>query len=278
LSQEEQFLNNALEDILLKMTGFLENTVKPVFVFSQSAVDAMATEVNMDKFKFTSDRAEQTSCIPFSFYKDFKVLLTHFGIPVIETNNNLHEEISRVAKNENSFAVVSEDLLFLAFGTPYLLRYVDATKNLMRQISLDQILRQLDLSFEQFIDLWIILGSDYSKHFKYLKPGKAFTHIKTYKTIEEVIRVLKEGLSEEALKTLDSYDFSKPRTIIKLNIEDKETQVEPAVVWKKLNSDDLLEFLVGNKSFTETTVYNSLTKISNQSTKAIQKRISSFKI
>jgi len=153
LSQEEQFLNNALEDILLKMTGFLENTVKPVFVFSQSAVDAMATEVNMDKFKFTSDRAEQTSCIPFSFYKDFKVLLTHFGIPVIETNNNLHEEISRVAKNENSFAVVSEDLLFLAFGTPYLLRYVDATKNLMRQISLDQILRQLDLSFEQFIDL-----------------------------------------------------------------------------------------------------------------------------
>lgn len=111
-----------------------------------------------------------------------------------------------------------------------------------------------------------------------MKPGKAFTHIKTYKTIEEVIRVLKEGLSEEALKTLDSYDFSKPRTIIKLNIEDKETQVEPAVVWKKLNSDDLLEFLVGNKSFTETTVYNSLTKISNQSTKAIQKRISSFKI
>ena len=116
-----------------------------------------------------------------------------------------------------------------------------------------------------------------------MKPGKAFTHIKTYKTIEEVIRVLKEGLSEEAskeeaLKCLDSYDFSKPRTIIKLNIEDKETQVEPAVVWKKLNSDDLLEFLVGNKSFTETTVYNSLTKISNQSTKAIQKRISSFKI
>lgn len=179
------------------MVGFLENNIKPVFVFKSNIEETMATDWALYNIKITNCRIEQTGCIPYSLYLDVKVLLKHFGVPLIETHLNVHEEICRIAKFEESYAVVSEDLLFLAFGASNLLRYVDSSRNLMRQISLEQILKDFKMSFEQFTDLCILLGNDYSPSFSHIKPGKIFNLISKRNTIEDSLNALEEEVSKQ---------------------------------------------------------------------------------
>ena len=75
----------------------------------------------------------------------------------------------------------------LTFGTPIQIWGLNSKKDPINQISLEKILEGFELSMEEFIDLCILLGCDYTKTIKGIGLVKAFKYIQEKKTIEKVI-------------------------------------------------------------------------------------------
>lgn len=155
----------------------------------------------------------------------------------------------------------------------------------MRVINLDKVLAGFAITHLQFIDLCILLGWNYSKALGCLKPLKAFQYIKSYKSIEGVLHALEiesDKLSEvhkdSIIKEIREFEYLTARDIINRKLEDSETQLEPEVKWGEVDQESVWDFLIEGKKLTDTIVTSSLTRISNQGSKVIQKRLSCFKI
>ena len=52
---------------------------------------------------------------------------------------------------------------------------------------MEKILRDIEFSHEQFVDLYILLGCDYCGNVKGIGPKKAFELIKQHKNIETML-------------------------------------------------------------------------------------------
>lgn len=67
-------------------------------------------------------------------------------------------------------AVLSEDTDVLAYGTPFLLSKVDLAAEKVTIVSIEAILENMELSYEEFRDLCILLGCDYNDRIKGYPP------------------------------------------------------------------------------------------------------------
>jgi flap endonuclease-1 len=74
----------------------------------------------------------------------------------------------------------------LTFGTPKLIRKL-SSKGTVTEYSIDQVLKELNLTQTQFIDLCILLGCDYTGTIGRVGPSKAYELIKTYGSIDEML-------------------------------------------------------------------------------------------
>ena len=75
------------------------------------------------------------------------------------------------------------------------------------QIDLNKVLRSLDLTYEQFVDLCILCGSDYTNTISGIGPVKAYKYIQECKNIEKVIQTLNNEL-------VNAKEGKKPKFII----------------------------------------------------------------
>ena len=80
-------------------------------------------------------------------------------------------------KSGLAFATASEDMDSLTFGTKVLLRGFNSKKEPILQIDLDQVLDGFDMSMDEFIDLCILCGCDYTTNINGVGPIKAFKYI-----------------------------------------------------------------------------------------------------
>ncbi len=77
--------------------------------------------------------------------------------------------------------VVTEDLDSLCFGAPFLVRGITSSNPTV--ICLAELLAELKLTMEEFVDFCILAGSDFTRNPKGFGPATAFKAIKTYKDI-----------------------------------------------------------------------------------------------
>jgi flap endonuclease-1 len=93
-------------------------------------------------------------------------------------------------KGGKVFATATEDMDALTFGSSIVLRHLTASEQKklpVRQINLDHLLAELQLTHCQFIDLCILLGCDYCDSVKGVGPAKGLTLIRQYGSIEKII-------------------------------------------------------------------------------------------
>lgn len=83
-------------------------------------------------------------------------------------------------------AVLSEDTDVLAYGAPVLLTELDSFKHTCVKIEHKEILRSIDLSYDSFLDLCIMCGTDYNKNIAGIGPEKAYKLILKYKNIDAI--------------------------------------------------------------------------------------------
>lgn len=108
--------------------------------------------------------------------------LSREKIPIFITKNDAEKECAIQCSHEKDI-VVSDDTDALAFGAPNLIRFI-MNKKKRHIINKDELLNELNISYEQFIDFCILSGCDYSAKIPGIGPVKAHNIIKKYKTIE----------------------------------------------------------------------------------------------
>lgn len=166
----------------------------------------------------------------------------------------------------------------MTFGSPILLRGVAKKDVPVTEINLSKVLEEMKLTREQFVDLCILLGCDYSTTINGLGMVGALKMIKEYGSIEEILEVIEKINTTEDKKKKLTYSesflwkesreqFFNPEVIKSENIE---------LVWKEPNYEGLREFLVKEKKFGEGRIDAAKERIEKGKNKKNQKRLDGF--
>ena len=117
-----------------------------------------------------------------------KKLFDLFGIPYIHENCEAESLMSILSRNNIVQACITEDMDSLPCGTTLLLRNFSADKSFVEEYCLDGILSNLEITLDEFIDVCILCGCDYTEKINLLGPVSALSIIKKYKNIEAFLK------------------------------------------------------------------------------------------
>ena len=196
----------------LKMTLLEERKKKKI----EAAEKLETAETEEDVLKY----AGQTIKITPQMTADAKKLVSLLGLPVVEAPYEAEAQCTSLVREGLAYGVVSEDMDCLTFGTPYLIKGLGGKENVITQIDLKMILSELDITMDQFIDICILCGCDYTGSIDNIGPVKALTYIKEHKNIEGVIKhVDEENVNDKKKKkfsyNLDNFKYNEARSLFK---------------------------------------------------------------
>ena len=118
-----------------------------------------------------------------------KKLFDLFGVPYIHENCEAESLMSVLSKNNIVQACISEDMDSLPCGTTLLLKNFSADRTTVDEYCLNGILSNLGLTHDEFIDVCILCGCDYTEKINLLGPVSALKIIKEHKNIEAFLKV-----------------------------------------------------------------------------------------
>lgn len=171
------------------------------------------------------------------------------------------------------YVVVTEDMDCLIFGSFVLMRYLivsEVKKLFIQEFYFSRILQELGLNQEQFVDLCILLGSDYCESIRGIGFKRVVDFIQKYKSIEEIVR---------------RFDFNK--YFVSENWFYKEVQqfflefevLDSEIVelkWSELNEEEFVKFMCGEKQFFEERIRSGVKRLSKSRQGSIQGRLDDF--
>ncbi|EPR80140.1 FEN1-like protein [Spraguea lophii 42_110] len=201
-----------------------------------------------------------------------KKLLTLMGIPFVTAPSEAEAFCAYLAHKNIVYGVGTEDMDALTFGAPRLLRNLNAAESKklpVEEYNLDKILSQLDMKMEEFIDMCIILGCDYTQSLKGVGPQKAVTFIRKYKKIEEILK-------HEKYTAVENWEYKNARLIF--NTLGKEDAPLPNldIRWNEINLQNINEYLVKEKQFDEERVKKGIERLFKGKKKAKQGSLDDF--
>lgn len=130
------------------------------------------------------------------------------GVPCIFAPEEADSQCAYLSRNDLVDYVASEDMDLLTFGTKTTIR--NFLKKDMRMVTLDDILLEGDISMDQFIDLCILLGCDYTDTIDGIGQKKAWELIVKYKSIEQIIEKEKK-IAENKYKLPENFRYVESR-------------------------------------------------------------------
>jgi flap endonuclease-1 len=114
------------------------------------------------------------------------------GVPYINAIEEADSELAQLCKNNKVFAILTEDMDILTFGSPIIIRNLTSFSKQPIHIELKTILYNLDLSYEQFIELCILFGCDYCYNLTDVKYNEIYNTFIKFKSIDKTIDELKK--------------------------------------------------------------------------------------
>jgi flap endonuclease-1 len=156
--------------------------------------------------------------------------LLQFGFPVITAHHDAEQMCAALCIEGKVDAVFTEDSDTLTFGSHLVLTEFDAFgkqhpskgENLVTTgpcvlgMDLEKVLKQLNLSFESFVDLCIMLGCDYNTRIFKVGPKKVWNLIQTYGCIEDIPDIDTTSLDYEKCRKIFEY---QPSEVKELNMK-----------------------------------------------------------
>lgn len=134
------------------------------------------------------------------------------------------------------------------------------------------MLEGFEMTMDEFIDLCILCGCDYTHSIGGIGPVKAFNLMKDNKTMEKVLEAIKE-MNEDTTKKQkfvipEKFLYAESRELFKEPdvIKDK-AEIEALLKWEKPNEAGIRDFLIREKAFAENKVDSGLKKLLSSQTK-----------
>eukprot|EP00353_Schmidingerella_taraikaensis_P005694 CAMPEP_0185582542 /NCGR_PEP_ID=MMETSP0434-20130131/20945_1 /TAXON_ID=626734 ORGANISM="Favella taraikaensis, Strain Fe Narragansett Bay" /NCGR_SAMPLE_ID=MMETSP0434 /ASSEMBLY_ACC=CAM_ASM_000379 /LENGTH=224 /DNA_ID=CAMNT_0028201379 /DNA_START=538 /DNA_END=1213 /DNA_ORIENTATION=- len=162
-----------------------------------------------------------------------------------------------------AFGTATEDMDALTFGSKFLVRGFNSKKEPVTQIELGAVLEGFNMSMDEFIDLCIMCGCDYTVTIGGIGPIKAFKLIEENRTIEAALEKIRENNEDPKKKQKfiipDNFLFAESRALFKSPdaITDREV-LDPMLKWTKPDVETIKTYLIEEKSFQENKVTSGL--------------------
>jgi len=213
--------------------------------------------------------AQMTSRLKDYMAEDSKRLLTQMGVPWVQAPSEGEAQAAHLAKKGDTNYCASQDYDSLLFGAPTLLRNVTISgrRKLPRKpvyvevvpeiIELDQLLKELNVTREQLIDIGILVGTDFNPEgVKGIGPKTALKLVKQHGSIEKLLPTMKEA------------EFpAEPQRIREIFLNPKVTD-NYKLTWKDPNVEGVVDFLCRERDFSEERVRKALKKMTEGLRKA----------
>jgi flap endonuclease-1 len=199
--------------------------------------------------------------------KEVQKLINLMGLEYLQAPGEADPQCAALNIVGKVNGVITEDMDTLAFGAPLMLRNFSSKKKIM-EINLEKVLIGLELSYDQFLDICIILGSDYSKPIRGLNSLSVYKKYKNFGKMESFLEHL-ENKNKELISQGKSQKYIIPDNFkeswIKAKQYYKQADVwdprEVEISWKEPNFSGLLKFLCEENEFNEKEISNKLKKL-----------------
>lgn len=254
--------------ILTKVLTYLKKRIYPIFVF-----DGKAPEIKTKTLQHRSQikkKAEENLkndiCLTDEEKKkmlkrslkiteqqitECKEILSILGIPYIESPTEADPQCAYLVKEGIADSVISDDMDLLAFGTSKLIR---GKSNKLEIYNLNIILKELKLTYDEFVELCILFGCDYCNTIKKIGVKRAYELILKHKNIESIIKLNKYDIPEDYnYKAI--IDYFKNPPILKIKKND--------IKWLPPNLDLLKDKLLNDYDYDPTNVTNIINTLEN---------------
>ena len=259
--------------ILLKTLYYLKINIIPVHIFDgkppelkmkvledrfkirQNAIDKLIEIDDKEKDKEKDDKDElsdidklrlikQSISISQEEMSEVKEIVKLLGVPYIEAPQEADSQCAYLSRNNLVDYVASEDMDILTFGCKNLLK--GFMKRNMVNINLEMILSEMEINMDQFIDLCILLGCDYTDSIDGVGLKKAYELIKKYKNIEMIITKEKK-IAQGIYKLPNNFRYDESREYFNnpRHIEIKSSEL----ILKEPKFDQLKELLIDKYGF-----------------------------
>jgi flap endonuclease-1 len=237
-----------------KTISFLENGIIPVFVFDgkpprlkykilearkqfrqKALIKLSDAQTDVDKIKYLKrsvyiSREQMNQC---------RELLTLMGIPYINAPQEADSQLAYLCKQNIVYAVLTEDMDILTFGSPRIIRNLTSSKKIPLEIELSKILETLNITYNEFIELCILFGCDYCHNLTDIKMNDIFTFYMKNKSIDKTLDALRDAgyIIPEHFEYIEAKEYFKNSLAIPITNEN--------VYITKPDINKLISLLVG---------------------------------
>lgn len=209
-------------------------------------------EINEDKIEKINDEINSLEnrlvYVNNDIFDKIKELLRLMNIKYNDNTNCESEQYcSKLCKIGIVDAVVSDDTDTLACGSKYVIRNFTNKDDYVDIYRLDKILGLLELDMDQFIDMCILLGTDYNQRPRNLCIDEIYKLIKEFGKIEEI-------KSESLTKWKNQINIDKIRSILRLEYVDIDT--DNSINKSSIEMVDELRIFMRDNSTLDEETYN----------------------
>jgi flap endonuclease-1 len=273
-------ITSHLSGLFYRTGNLVERGLKPIYIFDGESPALKAAEIERRKQIKVQAVAEyekaaaEGDIVKMRKYaqaattmKDYMLedsvkLLELMGLPWVQAPGEGEAQAAYMTKKGDADYCVSQDYDSLLFGAPKLLRNVTISgkrkvigRNMYVEITpeiaeLSKTLNFCKLSYEQLVDVGILIGTDFNPDgIKGLGPKTALKLIKEHHTLEAAIPHIKNAT------------FSVEPNIIKDIFLNPKVSDNYKIEWKKPSHQGIIDFLCREKEFSEERIQKALDRI-----------------
>lgn len=143
---------------------------------------------------------------------DCKYLLRLLGVPVIDAIGEAEATCAELQKQNLVQFTFTEDSDALTFGSPVVIRGAKKNETVI-EISLCEVLSELKLTYDSFVDFCILCGCDYTSTIPKLGPLTSLQLVQQHKTIENILNTL-----PDKYKIPTDFNFETARELFKRKV------------------------------------------------------------
>eukprot|EP00919_Chromeraceae_sp_WS-2016_P058972 GHVR01140155.1.p1 GENE.GHVR01140155.1~~GHVR01140155.1.p1 ORF type:complete len:358 (+),score=89.99 GHVR01140155.1:57-1130(+) len=292
LTNEQGETTSHIAGFVNRVIRFLEEGIKPVYVFDGSACQLKSGELlkRSNRRKKAEDDLEiakeegddhdikkftaRTVKVTRQHNDDIKQLLNLMGVPVVQAPGDAEATCAALARQGVVYATATDDADALTFGTPKQVRHMNLSEQKLRgnpilEVDLSILLNDLNLTQSQFIDMCILFGCDYCDTIKGVGPERAYKLMTECGSMEGVIKKL-----SSAYPLPDNFNY---KAVHELFTDPPVAESsESDLVCGDFDAEGLRAFLVDKHSFNPKRVETITEKLKKAKQKSSQTRLDKF--
>jgi flap endonuclease-1 len=267
LKDQNGNITSHLSGILYRTSSLIDKGIKPVYVFDgTSDILKKGTQDKRREVKEESQKqwdkaleegriedarkyATRSSRMSREIIEGSKKLLELMGVPYIQAKGEGEAQASYMVEKGDAWAVGSQDYDCILFGAPRMVRNLTITggKANLEIINLEKVLKDLDITREQLVDIAILVGTDFNLGVKGIGAKTGLKLIKEYDNIFNVLE--KQDVQLEIEPEILRNIFLKHEVVSDYKLQ-----------WNSPDIDGVIAFLSGEHDFSEPRVLSAIDK------------------